>query len=173
MRRLGKHIACVGLPNVDESTFRSFVLAALIEQCPTAKCQLEWHTYDMLTQIGGENALIEFKFYVFRRTRHLDESDGPWKGNAGVQNQRETRACIKKLSVRQYRPIHHKYLILAYENKLPAHSKLKNSFDEAYGVDGFFFKEEDVHRLIGPVESIQCEGKGLDRLTCEFIRIHQ
>lgn len=128
--RLKPHAESVGLTNVDESTFRSFFLASLMERCPDVRCQTEWHTFDLLVQHAGIDALIEFKFLVMRRTRELDGRPGNWKGEAGTQNKKEFWQCVKKLHGQPYH-VQHRYLLLVYETSYPRPSKY--SFAKSYG----------------------------------------
>ncbi|MBM4019877.1 MAG: hypothetical protein FJ288_16405 [Planctomycetes bacterium] len=157
--RLRPHAQSVDLGNVDESTFRSFFLAALKEECPGAHCQTEWHTFDLLVQHAGLNALIEFKFLVMRRTQELDGRRGHWKGEAGTQNEDEFWACVKKLREQRY-PVKHKYVLLVYQKSYPLRSKY--SFAKSY--------DNLAHdRGISTVTDIQhCMG---ETLACKLIEV--
>ena len=74
-----RHGKLVGIQNMDESTFRSFVLAELRRLCPEASCQIEWHHVDLLVQANGETAPVEFKWWFCRLTTELHGVSGHWK----------------------------------------------------------------------------------------------
>ena len=130
MDRLRGHAQLVELANTDEATFRSFFIAELKRQMPSAMCQTEWHRYDLLVQVEGRNALIEFKYYINRRTLELTGKLGKWKGEAGTQNEDEFWKCVDKLRKNTRQPIHAKYLILVYERNYPRRSMY--SFTKSY-----------------------------------------
>jgi len=133
MTQLHSHAEHTGIDiaDVDESTFRFFVLAEIKRRYPRTKCQREWKRIDLLvTTSTGQHVAIEFKFYVLRKAYPLD-SDGNskphWKGSASKQNKGEFDKCIKKL--RDLKEIHEKYLVLVYDRK--QHDG-KTSFEESY-----------------------------------------
>jgi hypothetical protein len=130
LQRLKTHSDLVGLSNVDEATFRSFVIAGIMERCPTAKCQTEWHRFDLLVQGHAVNVLVEFKFYLLRQTREINGRLGSWKGGAGPKNKSEYEACVGKLHNRRDAAVHHRLLILVYQVGYPRPSKY--SFAESY-----------------------------------------
>lgn len=113
MRRFSRHVRLIGLPNTDEPTFRSFVLAEIMRRFPEARCQTEWHRFDLLVQLDSENVLIEFKYCIHRRTSELNGEDGTWKRGPGPGNESEFWTCIQKL--RDCDLVQHKFVILAYE----------------------------------------------------------
>jgi len=121
--KMKAHADLVELTNVDESTFRSFLLAEIKCRRPEARCQTEWHRFDLLVQIDTASALVEFKFYITRRTRELDGRAGPFKGGASKKNEDEFDACVEKLHSYPDPTVAHKYLILVYEKTSPKRSK--------------------------------------------------
>jgi hypothetical protein len=130
LQRLKAHADLVGLENVDESTFRSFVIAELMKRRATARCQTEWHRFDLLLQCDSVNVLVEFKFYLMRRTFELDGRRGPWKGEAGTQNEAEFWACVDKLHNLKDPAVHQRYLALVYQKAYPLRSMY--SFAKSY-----------------------------------------
>src|SRR5689334_22381341 len=90
MRTVTDHALLIGHENVDEATFRSFLIAEIKRRHPNARCQTEWRLFDLLLQFENDAALIEIKFYFSaKRTILVDGSVGDWKGGPGVQNERE------------------------------------------------------------------------------------
>jgi hypothetical protein len=160
LSRLATHARVVCLANTDEATFRLFVLAAIKEHNPSAECQTEWHRHDLLVQLDGANTLVEFKYYLYRRTRDLDGSYGNWKGEAGPKNEGEFRACLKKLHECGLQHIHHKYLILVYER--PCDPKRKHSFTTSYD-------NLKPDPMISDVQTI--EHAFADCLTCKVLTV--
>ena len=160
MRQLAKHARRVGLANTDESTFRSFFLAELKGLMPSAECQTEWHRFDLLVQVDGANALIEFKYYVSRRTREINGGLGQWKGGAGPKNEGEFEQCVDKLRRCRYRPIHRKYLTLVYERGSDRRSRYSfaKSYDDLSG-----------NRQIAQV--CEVDHPMADQLTCKLLLI--
>jgi len=135
MTQLHSHAehAGIDIADVDESTFRFFVLAEIKRRYPDTKCQREWKSIDLLVQTSARrNIAIEFKFYVLRRAYPLD-SDGNskphWKGSASKANNGEFNKCVKKLLDLPYKEIHERYLVLVYDRK--KHGG-KTSFEESY-----------------------------------------
>jgi hypothetical protein len=132
MSCLEKHSKLVGFQNVDESTFRSFVLAEIMRLDPDAKCQTEWQRFDLLVQAKDQNAVLEFKFfYGPRRTKNLDGSDGAWKGGPSLKNEREFQQCVEKLIEERRPEIEYKFLVLVYRKGI---SKIasKHSYESSY-----------------------------------------
>jgi len=130
LARLETHGTHIGLGNVDEFTFRAFVMVAIKDRCPDAALQSEWHKYDLLAQADGENHLVEFKCYIQRRSMRLDGQPGGWKGGAGPKNEGEFRRNIRKLHECSISPIHARHIVLCYERRSarPSHY----SFDQSY-----------------------------------------
>ena len=130
IKKMKAHAELVELENVDESTFRSFLLAEIKRRRPEARCQTEWHLFDLLVQIDTASALVELKFYITRHTRDLDDRAGFFKGGASKKNEDEFKKCVRKL--RRYRKprVAHKYLILIYEKTSPKRSNY--SFARSY-----------------------------------------
>ncbi|HET6441853.1 MAG TPA: hypothetical protein VFH53_05700, partial [Phycisphaerae bacterium] len=89
IEKMKAHVELVERENVDESTFRSFLLAEIKRRRPEARCQTEWHRFDLLVQSGTLTALVELKFYITRRTRDLDGCSGQFKGGASKKNKGE------------------------------------------------------------------------------------
>jgi hypothetical protein len=95
--RLLEHAGKVGLANTEEFTFRSFFMAAAHDLLDDPRFQTEWRKVDLLVQHGNVATLIEFKYYLLRRTVHLDGTHGRAKGGAGLKNESEFRTCLSKL----------------------------------------------------------------------------
>lgn len=131
MHRLRDHAALVCLTNVDESTFRSFVLTEVKRRDRSTKCQTEWHSIDLLVQTAKQNIAVELKFYIRRRTVGLDRKPGDWKSGPGRQNEREFWECVEKLHGLGWPGIDRKYIVLVYERGTPPNCR--KSFDEDYG----------------------------------------
>ncbi len=125
----------IGLENTDESTFRSYFMAAAQERLQQeARFQTEWHKFDLLVQAPEKvgDTLIEFKYYIYRRTTELDGTAGRWKGGAGPANEREFRTCLEKLRSPLVPPrIDHRRLVLVYERDAPA--PFRNTFHRSFG----------------------------------------
>lgn len=160
LQRLKTHSDLVGLSNVDEATFRSFVIAGIMERCPTAKCQTEWHRFDLLVQGDAIYVLVEFKFYLMRRTLELNGHLGSWKGEAGPQNESEFWACVGKLHDQRDAAVQQGYLILVYQRDYPLRSKY--SFAKSY--DGLA-----AGTKIGAVTDIP-HGMA-ETLTCKILEV--
>jgi len=130
IEKMKAHSELVERENVDESTFRLFLLAEIKRRRPEARCQTEWHRFDLLVQIDTVSALVEIKFYITRRTRELDGRSGPYKGGASKKNKDEFWACVPKMHHNPIRGVAQKYLILIYEKTSPKHSNY--SFARSY-----------------------------------------
>jgi hypothetical protein len=113
--RVLDHAEKVDLANTEEFTFRSFFMAAASELLDAPRFQTEWGTFDLLVQSGDTASLIEFKYYLLRRTYRLDGSPGPKKGGAGPKNEREFGACLDKLRNTIVDGIDQRRLVLVYE----------------------------------------------------------
>lgn len=68
MVRLLAHAKKVGLTNTEESTFRAMFMAAAHDLLDAPQFQTEWKKFDLLLQVGGVATIIEFKYYMVRRT---------------------------------------------------------------------------------------------------------
>ncbi len=158
--RIKTHVNLVGMSNTDEATFRSFFMVELMRWLPSAKCQTEWHKFDLLAQANGRNVLVEFKYYISRRTTELDGKPGNWKGEAGTQNEREFWECVKKLQACTYRPVHLKLLLLVYEREYPRKSKY--SFTGSYDS---LSVGESISRVTLVDHAMS------DQLTCKIVEI--
>jgi len=140
MLRIKKHARLVDLNNIDESTFRSFVMAELRRNRPDVILHTEWeHRVDLLLQCNNENAVVEFKFYVPKRMYSLTGQHVKWKGGAGLKNQSEFRQCLEKLRALQLADIQHRFLVLAYAatTEKPGKHSPAGSYGslESFGVD--------------------------------------
>ena len=149
------------MPNIDEATFRSFLLAAIKAADPEMGCQTEWNHFDLLLQQRQPdcNAVVELKFYVYRRTRELDGSWGNWKGGAGPKNEGEMKECIRKVHNLQMPGIHSKFLVLVYE--MVCERKSTYSFRASYSD----LVPDGVIRVVKPVVH------GCDGLSCTLLEI--
>jgi len=160
MHRLKDHAELVGLANVDEFTFRSLVLAEIMRRDTNARCQTEWHRFDLLVQRQTRNAIIEFKFYLNRKTVEVDGTSGDWKGGAGKKNEKEFWACVRKLHQDRNPRIHNRYLVLVYDMEYPKRSPC--SFVASY--DGLAPSRE--------IKSVTRITHCLDtRLACKLIEV--
>jgi len=70
--RMTAHAALVDLQNTDEATFRSFFMAAVRDRDRDARLETEWFRFDLLVRCNGSTTLIEFKYYISRRSSDLD-----------------------------------------------------------------------------------------------------
>ena len=131
MVRIAEHAELVGLANTEEFTFRSFFMAAACELLDMPRFQTEWRKFDLLVQAGDANTLIEFKYYMARRTLHLDGSPGPWKGGPSAKNEREFSACVEKLRTTAIDGIDQRRLVLVYHRDAPGQSS--RSLHGSYG----------------------------------------
>jgi hypothetical protein len=87
MRRLLAHAEKVELPNTDESTLRAFFMAVAHDQLvPRPRFQTEWRRFDLLLQIGELATVIEFKYYVQRRSQGLQGELLGFRGGPGLKN---------------------------------------------------------------------------------------
>lgn len=118
MNRLDEHAKLVGFENVDEFTFRSFVLAEIKRFRPGAKCQIEWSYYDLMVWTSKTLNLIEFKFfYGPGRSLSLDKPKlGAWKGGPSAQNAKEFKECVDKLLACETQNAV-RYLVLVYRRR--------------------------------------------------------
>ncbi|MEZ6162928.1 MAG: hypothetical protein R3B67_00655 [Phycisphaerales bacterium] len=124
-----QHAGRVGLMNTEEFTFRSMFMRAA-EQ-PGIRFQTEWNKFDLLAQIDTEFTLIEFKYYITRRTQSLDGKPGNYKGGASKQNEDEFWRCVNKLATQAPSQIAERFLVLVYEREYPKRSRF--SFHNSYG----------------------------------------
>ena len=163
METVRLHEELVGIQNIDESTFRSFVLAELKRLCPEANCQTEWHRVDLLVQANGESAAVEFKWWFCRRTTELNCVTGHWKGGPGVQNEREFWQRVGQLHSECPPGIDRKFIILAYESVRPnprGHNSFRGSYDDLGPGD----KIMHVAPLADP-------GDGVEGIVCRLIEV--
>ncbi|MFN0134052.1 MAG: hypothetical protein ACKVW3_16175 [Phycisphaerales bacterium] len=123
---LREHAAVVDMGNVDEATVRSFLIRRIKSVCPIASCQTEWNRFDLFVAWPGHTgpgattrrALIELKFFIFRRHFDADGTARQWKGGAGTQNRREFDECVRKLHAYRLDPqIEDRLLVLVYERR--------------------------------------------------------
>jgi hypothetical protein len=161
MNRLADHVAVVGLWNTDEFAFRSFFLYELMKVLPSAQCETEWQRFDLLVRERDRNTLLEFKYYLHRRSTSLSGFLASWKGDAGVQNRREFSACIEKLHTCPFEPIHAKYMVLVYERTNPRTGST-NCFSQSYG----------TLPIEGPLTAVtDIQHKLDDSVACRLFRI--
>src|SRR5215470_1221103 len=97
MLRLVAHATKVGLSNTEEFTFRGLFMAAAHDLLDRPRFQTEWERFDLLVQLGEHTTVIEFKYYLLRRTVGLRGELLGYKGGAGLQNEAEFRRCVSKL----------------------------------------------------------------------------
>jgi len=160
MHSITELAALIGPHNVDESTFRSHLLAEIMRHESKAVCQKEWHGFDVLVRVGAASALLEIKFYFANaRTMELDGRLGDWKGGPGSQNEQEFVECLEKLRSARH-AVAQKFLILVYRcGAIKATSPL--SYDKSYA---------DLSRFGTSVVNIidHCDAVNV---TCKMINI--
>jgi hypothetical protein len=118
MRRLLAHAEKVGLANTDECTLRAFFMAAAHDHLkPSPKFQTEWRRFDLLLQVGDLATIIEFKYYMQRRTVGLQGQHLGFKGGPGLKNEAEFNACVHKLRTAELPGVADRRLILVYEEQ--------------------------------------------------------
>lgn len=156
------HEDLVGMQNIDESTFRSFVLAELKRLRPEATCQTEWNRVDLLVQVNGEVAAVEFKWWFCKKTTQLDGVNEHWKGGPGAQNETEFWDCVGKIHSQCPPGINWKFVILAYESVRP--SRGPNSFRSSY--DGLGPDDRVAH-----VSPLADPGVGVEGIVCRLIEV--
>lgn len=123
------HAGRVGLMNTEEFTFRSMFMASVDPR--GIRFQTEWNKFDLLAQIDSQFTLIEFKYYITRRTHSLDGKPGNYKGGASKQNELEFWKCVNKLATQAPSQIAERFLVLVYEREYPKQSRC--SFHNSYG----------------------------------------
>jgi hypothetical protein len=132
MVRLVAHAAKVGLPNTEEFTFRALFMAAAHDLLDRPRFQTEWARFDLLVQLGEHATLIEFKYYLLRRTVGLRGELLGYKGGAGLKNEAEFRACVRKVrNAVLPAGVDDRRLILLYERDYTRQSR--HSFHLSYG----------------------------------------
>jgi hypothetical protein len=135
MRRLLAHAEKVGLPNTDERTLRAFFMAAAHDLLglPGPRFQTEWSRYrfDLLVQIDALATIIEFKYYMRRRTLGLGGELLGFKGGPGPKNEGEFYKCVQKLRTAVLPGVADRRLILVYDRE--ANGRFRRSFDRSYG----------------------------------------
>jgi len=169
MSRVRSHAkpAKTEIADIDEFTFRFFVLAEIKRRYPDAICQPEWNGIDLVvTTSTGRTIAIEFKFYVLRKTYPLDaKSDAKphWKGGAGANNRRNFDTCVRKLSALRHKGIDEKYLVLVYDRR--KHGR-KTSFEDSY-CDS---KLKEQYEQYG-VDARTIENCWGDHVACKLIQV--
>lgn len=95
----------VPLSLFDERVFRWLFIRAALRLHPDLTMQIEWNRVDLLLQDGGDNHLVEFKFWCMPRHHgHLNKSEGRRKGGPGTQNLREFWNDVEKLASLDSKP---------------------------------------------------------------------
>ena len=153
MRRLLAHAEKVRLSNTDECTLRAFFMAAAhdVLGMPGPQFQTEWYRFDLLVQIDALATVIEFKYYMRRRTFGLGGGFLGFKGGPGPKNEAEFNACVKKLRTAVLTGVGDRRLILVYERE--ANGQSRYSFDRSYGGLAVGNDLTDVQLLaVGPLE---------------------
>lgn len=152
MDRLRQHSDLIGLTNLDEATFRSFVIAELNRHSPDVHCQTEWNRFDLLLQRGKSNVLIEFKFFLSRPLYGLDGKLIRWKGGPGKENEGEFKSCISKLKRAEIEGIEKKFIILAFERNHPriGSRSYANCYADlsAFGINSAFSIEHSFDNVL-------------------------
>ena len=154
MRRILTHAAKVGLSNTDEFTFRAFFMAAAHDYFGSTRprFQTEWHRFDLLVQFDEIATVLEFKYYIRRRTFDLRGNPLDFKGGPGMQNEREFNDCARKLRNAALPGVEDRRLILIYERDWIG--KFRRSFHQSFGELAVGADIADVQALAeGPLES--------------------
>lgn len=168
MRRLLVHAEKVELPNTDESTLRAFFMAAAHDLlgAPRLRFQTEWRRFDLLVQLGEFATVVEFKYYLKRRTRGLRGEHLGFKGGPGPQNEAEFRACVQKLRTAVLPDMADRRLVLVYERE--SYGRSRHSFDHSYRDLGPGDELTDVHSLtVGPLEGRVLRPRWLESPTAD------
>jgi len=133
MIRLLQHAEKVGLPNTDECTFRALFMAAVhdLPEPPRPRFQTEWQRFDLLVQVDEEATIIEFKYYMRRRTYGLHGDPLAYKGGAGPKNEKEFNDCVKKLRTSLPPEVGDGRLVLIYDRE--SDRQPQYSFHRSYG----------------------------------------
>ena len=97
---------------------------------PAPTFQTEWHRFDLLIQQGRQATVIEFKYYLQRRTLGLLGEDLGFKGGPGPKNEAEFKACVDKLRTAALPGVDDRRLVLVYEKQ--SHSGFRYSFNGSY-----------------------------------------
>jgi len=155
MRRLVAHADKVGLPNTDECTLRAFFMAAAHDLLgmPRPRFETEWSRYgfDLIVNTGALATVIEFKYYMQRRTFGLGDEFLRFKGGPGPKNEGEFYACVNKLRTDVPPGVADRRLILVYVRE--ANGRSRYSFDQSYGGLAVGGDLTDVQPLaVGPLE---------------------
>lgn len=159
MVRLLAHAKKVELPNTEESTFRAMFMAAAHDLLDAPRFQTEWRRFDLLVQVGGAAIVIEFKYYMVRRTfglrgepMHLKGCAGHLKGCAGSKNEKEFWNCVRKLRTVVPPEIGDRRLVLLYNRAQDSPSRY--SFHRSYGDLAAGDDIAEVRRLtVDPLEA--------------------
>lgn len=167
MRRLLAHAEKVELPNTDESTLRAFFMAAAHDQLGSRpRFQTEWRRFDLLLQIGELATVIEFKYYVQRRTQGLQGEHLGFKGGPGLKNEAEFTACVQKLRTAVLPGVADRRLILVYEGQ--SNGRSHHSFDRSYQGLASGADLADVQALtVGPLEGRVLRPRWLESSTTD------
>jgi len=163
----------------NESVFRFHFVRGLLGRYPQADCQIEWHRVDLLVQAGGQNALVEFKFYTHLETKNLAGTLSHVKGGPSRKNFGEFCDCLKKLATidcskwmqKEEGAIHGRYLVLVYVER-----------KEKKGVGCYSYWYDDIRRAKEAAEEVQlksitsrplitCLHSG-ERLICKAFAVH-
>ena len=130
MKRIIEHAGKVGLSNTEEFTFRAAFMAAAHDLLPGVAFQTEWKKFDLLVTTAQAATIIEFKYYLLRRTAALDGTPLTYKGGAGPKNESEFWRCIDKLRHQVPPGISRRCLVLVYQRDYPRPSS--STFHRSY-----------------------------------------
>lgn len=130
MKRIMEHADKVGLSNTEEFTFRAAFMAAAYDLLPGVVFQTEWKKFDLLVSTAQAATIIEFKYYLLRRTAALDGTPLKHKGGAGPKNESEFWRCIDKLRHQVPSGISRRCLVLVYQRDYPRSSS--STFHRSY-----------------------------------------
>jgi hypothetical protein len=146
MRRLLAYAEKVELLNTDECTLRAFFMTAARDQLGLGpRFQTEWRRFDLLVQDGELAAVIEFRYYLQRRTFGLQGEILGFKGGPGPKNEGVFNACVHKLRTAVPEGVTDRCLILVYETW--SNPASRNSFSRSYRDLAVNADLADVQRL--------------------------
>ena len=102
-------------------------------------------------QVGDDATVIEFKYYLVRRTFGLRGEVLGYKGGAGPRNGAEFRDCVRKLRTAVPPQVGDRRLVLIYGRASDRQSRY--SFHRSYGELAASDDIEEVQSLtVGPLE---------------------
>ncbi len=168
MEEAKRYSGLINWEDINEAVFRFLVMVEIRKLEPSAKCQAEWKTYDLVVTTEKGSFVIEFKFYGYPRRYNVTsmQAEGR-KGGPSKKNEGEFRRCLNKLRNPKPPidvPIAGKYLVLVYELR-PGDWKGHNSYETSYADLALV---EDFGVTAADVETIQHSDTGH---VCKLITV--